>query len=164
MKHYHISSLSRRDRAAMERRRLNAGRLFKKGLSQVEVARRCKVSREAARQWHDIWKQQGKQGLKSRGKPGPKPKLNEIKKKKVEKVLLKGPLSYGYTTDIWTLDRIAKVIKQIAKVSYHPGRVWHILSDMNWSCQKPETRVKERDEKAIRHWQKVEWPRIQKRG
>ena len=162
MKHQpHILPSSHRDRTVLERRRHKAGRLFRKGVSQAEVARRCGVSREAARQWFLLWK---RKSLASKGKPGPKPLLTEAKKKNIERALLKGPMSFGYETEIWTLGRIARVVQRVTKISYHPGHIWYVLRQLNWSCQKPETKAKERDEEAIRGWRKTTWPRIQKRG
>jgi hypothetical protein len=34
---------------------------------------------------------------------------------------------------------------------------------MGWTPQKPERRARERDEKAILHWIKVDWPHIKKK-
>ncbi|MEI2723916.1 MAG: winged helix-turn-helix domain-containing protein [Verrucomicrobiota bacterium] len=36
--------------------------------------------------------------------------------------------------------------------SYHPGHVWRLLGASGFSCQRPERRAVERDEKAIRRW------------
>lgn len=161
--HARTTSSSHRNRQALERRRFKAARLFTKGFSQSEVARKFSVSCEAARKWHDAWQQEGISGLKSQGKPGPKPKLTEKKLEKVEQALLKGATAFGYTTDIWTLNRIAQVIKKVVQVSHHPGHIWHILRALNWSCQKPETKAPERNEKAIESWKQYKWPRIKKK-
>lgn len=155
--------LSHRNRTAQERRRFQAMKLFAKGHTQAEVARRLKVSREAVRKWHDRWQQKGINGLKSLGKPGPKPRLAPDKLKDIERALLKGPNAYGFTTQIWTLNRIAAVIKRVAHISYGTTRVWQILLSLDWSCQKPETRAAERDEAAIQRWVKVSWPQIKKK-
>jgi transposase len=155
MSNIHKSPLSRRDRTALERRRLKATKLFLKGHSQAEVARKLKVTREASRQWYDTWQQKGKDGLKSIGKPGPKPQLTPEKLKLVEKALLRGPNAYGFKTQIWTLGRIASVIKRVARVSHHPGHIWYVLKSMNWSCQKPETKAAERDEQEVIRWKKI---------
>lgn len=163
MNHAHTLPSSHRDRRRLERRRLQAAKLFVKGQTQAEVARWFGVSREAIRKWHQAWKQEGKNGLKSIGAPGPKPRLEPEKLARIEAALLKGPTAFGYTTQIWTLARMAAVIKSVARVSYHPGHVWYVLQNLGWSCQKPETRAKERNEDAISYWRKVTWPRIKKK-
>lgn len=147
----------------VERRRM-AAKLFQKGYSQAEVARRCGVSKEAARKWYDTWKRQGTKGLVTAKKPGPVPKLTDLKKKRVVQTLLKGPRAFGYHTDLWTLERVAAAIKRVAHVQYHHRHVWRVLLSMGWSCQKPETRARERDEKTIKNWVRYTWSRIQKRG
>lgn len=147
----------------LERRRLRAAKLFEKQTKQAEIARQLNVSREAVSQWYEIWQQQGLEGLRSKGHPGNKAQLTPSQKRKAERILLKGPIAAGYDTDIWTLNRIAAVIKKVAAIRYHPGHVWHILTGMGWSCQKPKTRTKERREKAIRRWLRQAWPRIKKK-
>lgn len=163
MNHAYNLPSSHRDRTARERRRLKAAKLFAEGHTQAEIARIFKVSREAVRKWHDGWKRAGAAGLRSAGNPGPKPRLTPAKLARVEQALLKGPAAYGYATQLWTVGRIAAVIHKVAKVSHHPSYVWKLLTAMNWSCQKPETRAAERDEAAIRHWQKATWPRLKKK-
>lgn len=160
----HISPLSHRKRDWRAERRRKAAKLFGQGKTQAEAARQCGVSREAARKWHDTWKKNGIKGLAAVKKPGPEPKLTETKRKNVAAALLKGPRAFGYTTDLWTLERIAAVIKKIARVQYHHRHVWRVLSSLGWSCQKPEARARERNERAIKYWKQVTWPRIQKRG
>jgi transposase len=61
----------------------------------------------------------------------------------------KGALAWGYTTDLWTPMRIAQVILQEFKIKFHRAHVGRLLARLEWSCQKPERRAVERDEKAI---------------
>lgn len=164
MNHAHISPSSHRDAAALERRRRQAAKLFAKGRSQAEVARHFAVSREAARKWYDVWKRSGAVGLRARPKPGRPAELTPLKRRRVVRALLKGPAAFGYTTEVWTLSRISAVMGKVVSVRYHPGHVWRVLQALGWSCQKPETRARERDEAAIQTWVRRTWPRIKKRG
>ncbi len=141
-----------------------AARLFKKRVKHAEIARRLKVSRAAVRQWYVAWKRKGREGLEAAGRLGRKPRLTKAGIARVRNALLRGPTACGYHTDVWTLERIARLIRQTVRVSYHPSHVWKVLAAMGWSCQKPETRARERDERAIQRWREVTWPRIQKRG
>lgn len=154
---------SYRKHKKLERRRLRAAKLFEKQIPQAEIARRLDVSREAVSQWYKGWYRQGVGGLQSKGHPGRKAQLSAKQKKAIEKTLLKGPIAAGYATDVWTLNRIAVVIKKVAARLYHPGHVWYILTGMGWSCQKPKTRAKERRERAIRRWLRQTWPDIKKK-
>lgn len=155
------SLLSRQE---LEKRRLRAVKFFRQGKIDAEIKRILGVSHEAVRLWRLNWKEKGIEGLKSKGKPGPKPRLTEEKKEKVKEALLKGPQAFGWNTNIWTLKRITEVIKKVAKVKYHPRYVWWILKDMGWSCQRPKIQSKYRDEKMIAIWKRNSWPTIKKRG
>lgn len=160
----HSSSRFHRNQQALERRRLNAAKLFRKGTPDVEIARRLRVTPAAVCQWHALWKKKGVQGLRSKGTPGAKPKLTEAKLKKIERELQKGPRAQGYGTDLWTLARIRKLVKEIGGVSYGMTQTWRIMTiALGWTSQKPETRAVERDEDAIRHWKRYIWPQIKKK-
>lgn len=74
--HIRTTSLSHGDK--LEARRLKAAKLFKKGLTQVEIARKLAVSRQAVNKWQQAWEKKGDKGLISKGKPGPQPKLQLI--------------------------------------------------------------------------------------
>lgn len=133
-------------------------------MSQAEVARRLKVSRTAVHYWSLAWGKRGDNGLKAvpDGRPS---SLSSADWQNVERQLLKGPHAQGYATDLWTLPRITALIKKKTGVAYQTeAGVWKLLRSLNWSCQKPERRARERDERAIARWQKVAWPAIQKRG
>jgi transposase len=155
----------RRDIQALEKRRKKAIRYFVRDISQAEVARRLTVSRTAVHYWHTAWKKKGARGLKSkRGVFGRVPRLTEKKIEKVKIALLEGPRKAGYETDLWTLQRIAALIKKKVRISYHPNHVWRVLHSLGFTCQIPEAKPKERNEKAIKEWRARTWPAIQKKG
>lgn len=76
MKNSHISLLShKRDRQALEQRRLKAIQMYQRGVSQYRIAKELRVSFEAVSNWVEIYKKKGIKGLKTKGQPGPKPQL-----------------------------------------------------------------------------------------
>jgi len=147
----------------MEKRRKKAGKLFAKEYSAPEVARRLGVARQVAYRWKNAWEQGGSAALASKGPAGRKSKLTATQTQKVTQALVAGPTAYGYKTDLWTLPRVAALIHDLTGVSYHPGHVWRLLGASGFSCQRPERRAVERDEKAIGRWKRVEWPALKKR-
>ncbi len=161
MKNKHISSLSREDK---EKRRLKAGKMFEKGHTQAEVARKFKVTPTAAKYWHDAWKKGGVNNLKSKGHPGFSSALTGEKKEKLKKIILKGAKKYGYSTDFWTLSRIAAVIRKEFKLSFGHTWTWEIVLSLGFTCQKPQAKNKERDEKAIKEWKTKIFPSLKKMG
>ena len=159
---FHSPSRSRRDRQALERRRLQAAKLFAQEAVQADIARRLGVTTAAVCQWHTLWKKGGEKAL--RAQPGVKSRLTDSLLKKIERALEKGPRAYGYSTDLWTLGRIRKLIKDVCGLSFGMTHTWRIMTmALDWTSQKPETRAVERDEDAIRHWKRYTWPQIKKK-
>ena len=152
-----------RDHAALERRRLNAARLFTQGLSAPAVARRLGVARQVAYRWRTAWQTGGTTALASKGSAGRKAKIAPTQARQVMAALVEGPTAYGYQTQLWTLPRVAALIEKLTGVRYHPGHVWRLLGALGFSCQRPARRAVERDEKAIRRWKRGPWPTIKKK-
>jgi len=153
----------RRDFEALEQRRLEGIRLLNQGLSQSEVARQVKVCHRSVGRWANSYAEQGRASLRKAGRAGRKPRLTGEDCQRLERGLLKGPEALGYETPLWTSGRVADLIEREFGVRYHPGHVWRILIRLGWSCRRPEGRARERKEKAIQHWKKVQWPAIKKK-
>ena len=146
-----------------ERRRLRAMTLLDQGRSQAQVARMLGVTHAAVSQWMKKRRQGGEAALRATPHPGPPPKLDARQRKRLETLLLRGARRNGYANELWTLARVGEVIAKHFGVTYDPSGVWHLLTRMGWSTQKPERRARERDEDAIVRWRKKDWPRIKKR-
>jgi len=153
----------RRNFGALERRRMEAAELLKRGVSQSEVARRLGVHRQSVIRWARQLAQSGKAGLKKAGRAGRKPRLSSAQLKQIEHALKRGPQALGYATGVWTASRVRELIEDLCGVRYHEAHVWRILRQLGWSCQRPTGRALERDEGAIRDWKRVAWPRIKKK-
>ena len=143
----------RRDFAGLEKRRKEAVRMLKAGTRQAEVARVLGVSRQSVSRWYKDWQRGGIKAVKAAGRSGRKPRISAGDLKKIDTALRKGARANGFTTDLWTLRRVAKVIEAITGVHYHQGHVWRILRHiMGWSLQRPAKRAKERNEEAVKVW------------
>ncbi len=151
----------KRDLKALERRRLKGARLLKKGVAQAEVARRCGVSRQTASAWERRLKQKGTEGMKRRPLGRPR-QLSEAQCAELSKVLLEGALAQGFATELWTLPRVAKLIRERFGIRYSNGHMWHLLRRLGFSCQKPARRATQRDEVAIQRWKNKRWPALKK--
>ena len=148
----------------LEERRLKAIEMLRgdEGLTQAEVARRLGVTRGAVGQWVAAYKGGGRRALKARHRTGRPPKLERKILKRLPRLLLEGAEAHGFETDVWTTDRVAKVIRREFGVSYHPDHVGRLLHEIGLSWQKPMVRAKERDDEAIKKWVREEWPRLKK--
>ena len=154
--------MKRTDKATeLQRRRRKAGRLLLKGVTQAEVARRVGVSRATVSDWNRRIEHGGIASLNNRvrGRPA---RLDAAKRAQLAEALLAGARSHGYATELWTLPRIAKLIEERFGFSYSTSQVSRLLAAMGWSCQRPEKRALQRDEKAIAQWKNKRWPALKK--
>lgn len=143
-------------------RRRRALALLKSGLSLNEVARRMQCAASSVMRWRDAWRRRGADALKVGWSPGRPRKLKPAQRRRLLRLLLKGPVAHGYNTNVWTTARIAEVILRQLEVSYHRDHVGRLMHSLNWSHQKPEKRAVERDEEAIERWKRKDWPRVKK--
>jgi transposase len=152
---------AQRQRDRLEARRLRAVELFAADVRQAEIARQLGVSAQAVSVWHRRFKASGPDGLHSKGPSGPAPRLSDQQLRQVEEALLKGAAANGFTGALWTVERVARVIRRLTGVRHHPAHVWALLRHrLGWTVQRPVRRATERDQDTIDQWVKTDWPRI----
>jgi len=145
----------------LEKRRRRAVALLKNGETYRAVAHASGASLSSVVRWFQAFRRKGPKGLESRPTPGRPCRLSLRQHKHLEKLLLRGAQAEGYSTDLWTLRRIAKLIEKEFGVRYTTSAVWRLLVvDLGWSTQKPERKATQRDEAAIEEWKKKQWPQI----
>src|SRR3954453_3905697 len=103
--------------------------------------------------------------LRKAGRAGRKPRLNEKQLQQLEARLREGAEKAGFPNGLWTLERVAGVIReQFGVEEYHSGHVWWIFPQkLGWSSQPPDGRARERNEAAIRDWKENIWPALKKK-
>ena len=153
----------KRDFAALERRRLRAARWLKRGLRPAAVARRLGVHRQSVGRWQQQLEREGFPGPKKAARAGRPAKLTAEQLLQLAEELVRGPRAWGYTTELWTTQRVADLIRRRFRVRYHRDHVGRVLAQMGWSCQRPVGRAKERHEARIQRWKRAAWPRIKKK-
>jgi transposase len=147
----------------LERRRERAVALLRAGATVTEVARRIGCSHSSVILWRETVRRRGQGGLKAKPASGRPPKLSGRQLGRLPRLLLRGAIAWGYATDLWTTTRIAAVMQREFHVRFHRAHVGRLLTRMGWSCQKPERRAIERDEKAIAHFKRYRWVAIKKK-
>lgn len=146
----------------LERRRRRAVALLAEGKGLREVARIVDASTASVFRWREAWRGGGDKALDSRPNTGRPPKLTAKQRQDLVGILLAGAQTQGFPNEVWTLKRIAAMIRRQFRVRYHPCHVWKVLQACGWSCQVPERRALERDERAIARWKRHKWPAIKK--
>jgi len=136
--------------------------LLTQGVSPRKVARRVQASVGSVYRWRRAWAGGGEAALAAKPTPGAPRKLTDPQREPLLHRLWPGARTQGFPNERWTLKRIAAVIQVHVGVRYHPAHVWKILRALGWSCQVPERRALQRDEQAIAHWKRYQWPAIKK--
>jgi transposase len=145
----------------LQRRRLRAGRLLARGVTQAEVARRVGVSRTTVSAWNRELEAHGLEGLRARPRGRPSG-LSNVQRGELLEALMSGALAEGFPTDLWTLSRVGALIERRSGRRYSESQVWRILVALGFSCQRPASRALERNEGAIRRWKRSRWPVLKK--
>ncbi|MBN1911592.1 MAG: transposase [Pirellulales bacterium] len=150
-------------KAEQEARRLAAGRLLLAGKRNAEVVRTMNVSPSSVRRWKHVVHREGLDGLRAKPLPGRPPRLSKRQRERLTRIVLRGAMAAGFSSDLWTGKRLAQVIRQAFGVEHHPNHVLRILRQLDFTPQKPLRRARQQDHEAMERWLAVEWPRI-KRG
>ena len=147
-----------RDSEALEKRRFEAMRLLDEGLNQPETARQLKAARQTVSAWRRRSLEQGPAALRRAGRAGRKPLPDAAQRERFTALLLEAPEAHGFPTPLRTCPRAARLIRDEFGAGHHEGRVWKILRGLGWSPQRPAGPARERNEEAIRTWQRTAGP------
>jgi transposase len=145
-----------------EGRRLRAFELKQRGWKQTQIADALGVTEGAVSQWMKRATEEGVEGLRHKPPPGATPRLSEDERARLPELLARGAEAHGFRGEVWTCERVAKVIRKEFGVSYHPAHVSRLLKALRQSLQKPQRRAEQRDEEAIEHWKEKKWPSLKK--
>jgi transposase len=135
--------------------------MFAAGVSAAQVAAELEVSTKSVYAWRRAFKAGGEQALASKGAPGPDRKLSETQLQKLIQKLEQGPAAAGWDCDQrWTLARIRTLIGRMFHLTLSIATVAETLHRAGFSPQQPIHRAAERDEQAIAHWMRYQWPAV----
>ncbi|MDG5762101.1 IS630 family transposase [Natronococcus sp. A-GB1] len=147
----------------LEARRRRAVAMLELGHSPYEIAELEGVTPWSVYRWKEMYLTEGSDGLSSKPHPGSSPKLPKEDLAALADLAGAGPQAHGFETDRWTLDRIRAVIKTEFGVSVSRTTAWRYMQRIDWSCQKPQRRARERDEAAVEEWLTETVPAIEKK-
>jgi transposase len=100
-------------------------------------------------------------GLAATIHPGPTPGLTDADLERLAELLLQGAKAHGWHNQLWTADRVARLIEREFDIRYHPEHVREILKRrLGWTSQKPRRKARERSDKEVARWAGDAFPRI----
>lgn len=146
----------------LEKRRKDAVRRVRAGERVTDVANDLGVSRVAVSKWKKAAIDGGLRALNAVPQHVPQSRMSNEQKRQLKKILMGGAMAWGYPTDLWTCDRIAQVVLEEFGISYNPAHLGRILHAMGYSCQKPTSRARERNDAAAKEFRSETWQRIKK--
>ncbi len=146
----------------LEKRHKRGMRLLADCLWLGEVARGVGVTRQSVLRWTKLKDRGCVEALKRPERFGRPPKLSEAQRAELIRALKGGSLAAGFASELWTLPRIAVLIKERFRVELSQPSVWRMLQQLGWSVHRPAGRARERDEVAIRTWKEKRWAAIKK--
>ncbi len=155
--------------------RLNNNRLYRRVLAMLLIAKGKKaesiaeivnVSIRTVFRWLErfMWErfnQLSNYHYKGRGR---KPKLSKMQKKKLYRIINKGPEEYGFDCGLWNSAMILEVIMKEFKVTFNPRYLCAMLKKMGLSYQRAKFQsdrlYDEKHKKKRKEWDEVIWPEI----
>ena len=152
-------TLQHRDTATLEERRLKGFDLLSQGRSQAEVARRLGVTPAAACYWKRAIEDGGPKALRAVPRSGRPTLVPREQLASLPELLARGALSYGFSTDLWTIPRILQVTEADWGVRYTPTAMWRLLKRHGLSWQRPRRQAREKDLRRVGNWRQSSWPR-----
>lgn len=147
----------------LEHRRFLAVRRLLDGDSTEEVATFLEVDQRSVQRWLKTFEQRGWGGLAARPASGRPRKLSRTQEKIVMRWLQDSPTAFGFTTELWSCQRLAQLIGEEWGIRLHPEYLPRWLRERGFTPQKPQRVPRERDPEGIARWLAADWPRIKKK-
>jgi transposase len=100
--------------------------LVEQGEAPTTVARILGVNRNSLYRWRQMAKP-GAQGLAAKPHPGSPPRLSDAQLAQLDVLLRQGAKAHGWPDSLWSVKRVAEVIRRYFDVAYHPEHVRKLL-------------------------------------
>jgi len=150
------------DKAPRVALRLQAIMLSVQQQTTGQIAQGLQVDRTRVHAWIGAWNDYGDEGLLEGHRSGRPAQLSPTQREQLGDILDSGPVAHGLNTGVWTSPLIAQIIAEEFDVSYHPGHVRRLLKQLNFSVQRPKTRLVQADPKKQNRWIRYTHPNLKK--
>lgn len=151
------------DAATQTHLRRSVVQAVRAGMSQTEAAKVFGVSLRAVNKWVGLQKSGGLRALKQkqRGRRAGEGRLNPAQGKRVRQLIIDSlPDQLKLPFYLWTRAAVASLIEREYGIELSLTSIGRYLKRWGMSPQKPVRRAYERNDKAIAHWLRQEYPAI----
>jgi transposase len=131
-------------------------------MAMLDVADAYGIERTTLYRWMNRYEKDGSDGLRRKNGSGRPRKLEELDESDLRSIVLEPASSFGYETDLWTVGRVHRVIKEQYAVVVSRDTIWRRLREAGLTYQKPERQYYQIDEAARQEWLRREVPKIRK--
>ena len=136
-------------------------------LSKAEAARLFGVSRTSVHSWVDLYEQGGEDGL-TPGRPG-RPRgdgqLNGWQAATIVNLITdRCPDQLRLPFALWTREAVRELIQMRFGIRYSLSMTGQLLRRWGFTPRKPVMRAYERNDEAIQHWLRHEYPALRRRA
>jgi transposase len=150
------------DKAPRVALRLQAIMLSVQARTTGQIAQALQVDRTRVHAWIGAWNEYGAEGLLEGHRRGRPAQLSGPQREQLADILESGPVAYGLNTGVWTSPLITQILEEEFAVRYHPGHVRRLLKGLNFSVQRPKTRLVQADPKKQNRWIRYTHPNLKK--
>lgn len=142
--------------------RMRAVNALVRGLPVGEVADAYGTDRTTLFRWMQRYREGGEYGLVRRPGSGRPRTLQDSDGERMLEIVLQPATSFGYETDLWTVKRVHRVVREELRVTVSKNTIWRRLREAGLTYQKPERQYFEIDEEVRQEWLRRELPRIRR--
>ena len=100
--------------------------------------------------WHELWREQGIEGLANKPKTGRRAKATEAYCQKLEEMLEKEPSEYGYRFAIWTTDHLRAHLEKETGILLSESRFRALLRKRGYRYRRPKHDLSHLQDKAAK--------------
>lgn len=130
------------------------------GMAIASVAAALGVDRKTVSRWVVKFRNNGSEALHRRAGSGRPRKLAELTEDELLEIVLQGAMPFGFETDLWTVARLRRVIRDEFHIQLSKNTIWRRLRDAGLTYQKPAREYYEIDEATRQKWLRYEVPKI----
>jgi len=146
--------------------RRQAVKFSQQGESNRTIANRLEVDETTVGQWLKLYRNNGLDALlpQKRGpKKGIHQKLTAKQQESIKKKLIdKTPDQLKLPFALWSREAVADLIKRETELSLDRRLVGRYLKSWGFTIQRPVKRAYQRDDKKVKEWLEVSYPKIEK--
>lgn len=129
------------------------------GMTIASVSAAYGVDRKTVSRWVAKFQSNGRKGLNRKAGSGRPRKLEELTESELRGMILRGAMAFGFETDLWTVNRLRRVILDEFRIRLSKNTIWRRLRDAGLTYQKPEREYYEIDEATRKRWLRYEVPK-----